>query len=182
MPDLSNARCAPVLVPSAGVKLLPAIARFSVRGGSQVMTAAGSVLGLALSADACRSVRNGDRAALWLGPDEQLLVTPVAEGDDIGRRLAEALTGLPGSVVDIGHRQIALEVRGPHAQAVLSVGCPLDLDPGTFPVGMCTRTVLGKAAVALWRTQADTFHVEVGRSFADYVSRFLAEAGCEFAC
>jgi sarcosine oxidase subunit gamma len=46
---------------------------------------------------------------------------------------------------------------------------------------MCTRTVLGKADIVLWRTAADSFHVEVWRSFADYASHFLAEASRELA-
>jgi heterotetrameric sarcosine oxidase gamma subunit len=37
--------------------------------------------------------------------------------------------------------------------------------------------VLGKCDIVLWRTGAAAFHVEVWRSFADYASRFLAEAG-----
>jgi heterotetrameric sarcosine oxidase gamma subunit len=37
--------------------------------------------------------------------------------------------------------------------------------------------VLGKCDIVLWRTAAAAFHVEVWRSFADYASRFLAEAG-----
>jgi len=48
-------------------------------------------------------------------------------------------------------------------------------------VGMCTRTVLGKADIVLWRTGPDSFHVEVWRSFADYVARFLTEAARELA-
>jgi sarcosine oxidase, subunit gamma len=46
---------------------------------------------------------------------------------------------------------------------------------------MCTRTVLAKAEIVLWRISQDVFHVEVWRSFADYVSRFLAEVAREFA-
>jgi sarcosine oxidase subunit gamma len=41
---------------------------------------------------------------------------------------------------------------------------------------MCTRTVLAKAEVVLWRTAAETFRLEVWRSFVAYVSQFLAEA------
>jgi sarcosine oxidase subunit gamma len=42
---------------------------------------------------------------------------------------------------------------------------------------MCTRTVLGKCDIVLWRRAVDAFRIEVWRSFADYASRFLAEAG-----
>ena len=62
---------------------------------------------------------------------------------------------------------------------LLNAGCPLDLDPSAFPVGMCTRTVLAKAEIVLWRTRQDQFHIEVWRSFADYVSSFLAEVARE---
>jgi len=60
---------------------------------------------------------------------------------------------------------------------LLSAGCPLDLDERAFPVGMCTRTVLAKAEVVVWRTATETFRIEVARSFVTYVSEFLAEAG-----
>ena len=67
-------------------------------------------------------------------------------------------------------------VPGPQAALLLSSGCPLDLDAHAFPVGMCTRTMLAKAEVVLWRTAAEAFHLEVWRSFAPYVTQFLAEA------
>ena len=51
-----------------------------------------------------------------------------------------------------------------------------NLDASAFPVGMCTRTVLAKAEVVLWRTAAEAFRLEVARSFVSYVAEFLAEA------
>jgi sarcosine oxidase subunit gamma len=135
------------------------------------------VLGLNISDIACRSASAGVRTALWLGPDEQLLLAPLADGDVIARQLRESLGALPHSLVDVSHRQIALEVSGLQAQNVLNAGCPLDLHLESFPVGACTRTVLGKCDIVLWRTGATAFHIEVWRSFAEYASRFLAEAG-----
>jgi sarcosine oxidase, subunit gamma len=44
---------------------------------------------------------------------------------------------------------------------------------------MCTRTVLAKAEIVLWRRAHDSFHLEVWRSFAGYVSGVLAEAARE---
>jgi len=146
------------------------------------MASAGAALGLALSSIACRADSRGTRAALWLGPDEQLLLAPEAEGVEIASQLESALAALPHSLVDVSHRQIALELSGPYASTALSVGCPLDLYVAAFPVGMCTRTILGKADIVLWRTDTEVFHLEVWRSFADYLSRYLAEAARELAC
>jgi sarcosine oxidase subunit gamma len=177
MADLSTARQPPALIPSSSVQLLPPAARFVLRGNPTVMAAAGAALGLNISDIACRSASVGARAALWLGPDEQLLLAPLADGQLIARQLGESLSALPHSLVDVSHRQIAFEVTGSQAQNILNAGCPLDLHLESFPVGTCTRTVLGKCDIVLWRTGATTFHVEVWRSFADYASRFLAEAG-----
>jgi sarcosine oxidase, subunit gamma len=160
--------------------LLPAT-RYILRGGPDVMNAAGRALALSLSQIACRAATGAPSglAALWLGPDEQLLLGP--EASDIGAALQSALRDLPHSLVDVSHRQTAFEVSGPRSTLLLNAGCPLDLDPSAFPVGMCTRTVLAKAEIVLWRTSQDVFHVEVWRSFADYVSRFLVEVAREFA-
>ena len=132
---------------------------------------------MGIPAEACRALTREGRAALWLGPDEWLLIAPVAQGASVAEQLATALAGLPHSLVDVGHRQSGCELRGPAAATLLSAGCPLDLDERAFPVGMCTRTVLAKAEVVLWRTATETFRIEVARSFVAYVSEFLAEAG-----
>jgi sarcosine oxidase subunit gamma len=80
----------------------------------------------------------------------------------------------------VSHRQVALEIFGPHATVILSGACPLDLQASKFPVQMCTRTVLGKAQIVLWRTAPDAFHVEVWRSFQAYAQALLREIGREF--
>jgi sarcosine oxidase, subunit gamma len=172
-------RAAPQITACALVRALPSATRYVLRGNPQVMTAAGTALGLTISQAACRAATNGTVAALWLGPDEQLVLAP--ETADLVPTLAEALRDLSHSLVEVSHRQIALEISGTHAAAVLNAGCPLDLDLSAFPVGMCTRTVFAKAEIVLWRTDETVFHVEVWRSFASYVTEFLAEVAREFA-
>jgi sarcosine oxidase subunit gamma len=173
-------RRAPQITTCALVRALPPASRYILRGNPQVMTAAGAALGLTISQIACRAATNGSQAAaLWLGPDEQLLIGP--ESADLAATLQPVLRELPHSLVEVSHRQIALEISGPHAAAVLNAGCPLDLDSSAFPVGMCTRTVFAKAEIVLWRTDETVFHVEVWRSFTSYVTEFLAEVAREFA-
>jgi len=173
----SALRQVPKITASALVSPLPPATRYVLRGNAQVMLAAGAALGLEISSAACRAAVNGEVAALWLGPDEQLLLAP--EGRELAATLATALRDLPHALVEVSHRQTSLEVRGPQAAILLNAGCPLDLDPGAFPVGMCTRTVLAKAEIVLWRTSEEVFHVEVWRSFAPYVTDFLAEVARE---
>jgi sarcosine oxidase subunit gamma len=161
----------------------PAAARFILRARPAAQIAAAGVLGFSLPVVACRSASSGDIAALWLGPDEWLLLAPEAEGELLASSLAVALAGLPHSLVDVGHRQVGLILDGRRAADVLSSGCPLDLDLdiGAFPVGMCTRTVLDKAEIVLWRTGPEAWRLEVWRSFESYVRGKLGEAAREYA-
>ena len=167
--------------PGAGalvsVGLVPPATRFSFRGGPEAADACGRVLGLVLPRDACRAAEAGDRAALWLGPDEWLLLAPEAETATLFAAIEGGLGGTPHALVDVSHRQVGFAVAGRQAPALLNAGCPLDLDPAAFPVGMCTRTVLAKCDVALWRRGPEAFRLEVNRSFADYLAEIPSGGG-----
>jgi sarcosine oxidase subunit gamma len=179
MVDLSTARQQQVVASSPILRLLPPASRLVLRGGSQVLAVAADALGLPRSETPCRGVRHGARAALWLGPDERLLIGPAEAAAEVDGLLQRALAGMAHSLVDISHAQVAFEVGGARAAMALNTGCPLDLEPASFPVDMCTRTVFAKAQVVLWRTSAETFRVETARSFAPYVTKVLAQAARE---
>ena len=155
---------------------LPHATRFILQGGSAARAAAGEAFGVPLPATACRANAREGRAALWLGPDEHLLLSPPGDREALIAGLESALAGLAHSLVEVSQRQVAMRVSGPRASTILNTGCPLDLDPAVFPPGMCTRTLLGKAEIVIWRTGAEAFHLEVWRSFADYVLAWLREA------
>ncbi len=80
------------------------------------------------------------------------------------------------SAVGISHRNVAFTVSGENAEEVLSAGCPQNLSLATFPVGACSRTILGKVEVVIYRIAPDAFRVECWRSFSDYVRDFLEDA------
>jgi sarcosine oxidase subunit gamma len=152
----------------------PPAMRFVLRGGEAVRVACGMVFGAEPPSELGPAGEGGGRAALWLGPDEWLLIA--ADAADIGGVLESVLEGTAHSLVDVSHRQIGLIASGPAVARVLNAGCPLDLDPHAFPVGMATRTLFDKVEIVLWRRAETTFHVEVWRSFALYVVGSLAEA------
>ncbi len=165
MPDVAN-----------WLRELPPAARFVFQGGQAARETAGRAFGVALPMAACRASTIGERSALWLGPDEHLLLAPAETGSHIHAEISTALAGLAHSLVDVSDRQFAYTVTGPDARDVLASGCPLDLDPDAFPVDMCTRTLFGKSEIVLWRRRAEEYHLEVARSFSDYVLGWMREA------
>ena len=179
MPDLTGLRIHPLatIAASSGAAALggvalsaaPAASRYILRGEATV-SPAGAVLGLTIPTRPCTTALVGDHAALWLGPDEWLLLLPAMHDTT---SLAAALTGIPCSLVDVSHRQTAIILEGPGAADTLNAAVPMDLSNAAFPVGMCVRTIFEKAEIVLWRTGLDRFHVEVWRSFGPYVWELL---------
>lgn len=153
---------------------LPFATRLILRGGADVVSPVAEAFGVAPPTKPLGSADSGERAALWLGPDEWLLIAE--DGADVQAKLEAALGGVFHSLVDVSHRQVGLSVEGPGAARLLAAGCPLDLDLRAFPVGMSTRTLMVKAEIGLWRREENVFRIEVLRSFAPYVARILDEA------
>ena len=135
----------PVARPSSVVQMavLAPTTRLSVRAGPAAATAIGLALGVLLPTVPCRSMISRDRAALWLGPDEWLIVAPEA-ASDLAVQAMRAVGEHPVSVVDVSHRSQTLELTGARAAWCLNAFCALDLGTAAFPVGMCTRTIFGQ--------------------------------------
>jgi sarcosine oxidase, subunit gamma len=167
---------------SAAVSILPArpAARLSLRAPEESVGSLSRALKvpLPMTPKAATFAKGSDfggkggRAALWLGPDEWLIVDDAAGNLVADCAKAKALH----SAVDISHRNVAILVSGPAAEDVVSAGCPQDLSLETFPVGAASRTILGKIEIVLLRTAKDGFRVECWRSFSDYAFTFLTEA------
>lgn len=160
--------------PNVTVTPAPPAARLSLRAPEDSVNSLSRALGVTLprTPKTTATAKSGGRAALWLGPDEWLVI------DEAGANLAgdAARAKSLHSAVDVSHRNVAIMVKGPGAEACVAAGCPQDLSLFAFPVGACSRTVLGKVEIVLWRIADESFRVEVWRSFSEYAFGFLAEA------
>jgi sarcosine oxidase, subunit gamma len=118
----------------------------------------------------------GDRRALWLGPDEWLIVGPEGQQAAIQEALRVGLDDALGSIVDVSANRTVLEIRGARAPDVLAHGISIDLDPRSSGSGGCAQTLLAKAQVIIeWREEF-AFEVYVRTSFADYLATWLLDA------
>ncbi|HKF96690.1 MAG TPA: sarcosine oxidase subunit gamma family protein, partial [Steroidobacteraceae bacterium] len=104
MRELTAARRPPQFLALPGFEALAPAARYILRGGDAVRQCAQAVAGVGFSMQACRALTEGERAVLWLGPDEWLLIAPEAEGAALASSLEAALAHLPHSLVDVSHR------------------------------------------------------------------------------
>src|SRR5215469_4756309 len=97
---------------ATAIHILPRIGRFVFRGRADAVAAVGDPYGVGLPRQACRAALAGTRTALWLGPDEWLLLLPESEAESCAAALSRALAGFSHSLVDISHRHVGLQITG----------------------------------------------------------------------
>ena len=160
---------------------IPFVEMLNVRGNpgdARFTQAVLAATGLALPTQPNTASMGHQRQLLWLGPDEWLLKLRDGQGDPMESALRAALQGQHCSLVQVGSGNTTLTVRGPAAADLLSRGCPLDLHPRVFAAGALAQTHIAKAGATVLCVQAGTsFELTVRRSFADYLFRWLCEAG-----
>lgn len=165
------------VTPFVSVTPKAAMTRLNLRAPEKSQAALTKALGITLPQKPKQSAEKKGRHALWLGPDEWLIL-------DEGEADLMAAAGKAKAfhaATDISHRNVAFDVKGAQAVDCLGSGCPHDLRLSNFPVGACSRTICGKAEVVLYRVGEDHFHVEVWQSFAEYLFDLLDESARSLA-
>jgi sarcosine oxidase subunit gamma len=117
----------------------------------------------------------GGREALWLGPNEWLVVGHPGSAREIVEDLERSLEGLDHSVVDVSADKAVVELTGDRRTDLLARGCGLDLHPRSWRDGMCAQTLLARVPVLLQERERAT-RVFVRASFAGHLVSWLAQA------
>jgi sarcosine oxidase, subunit gamma len=136
-------------------------------------TPAARALDLPLEANTVRA--DGERHALWLSPDEWLVVEPGGDPVAIARKLEACPDGWV-TTVDLSSNRVAFEA----TRTVLEGGCSLDLHPRVFGPGRCAQTLLARAPVIVEALPSGRFRVFARASFAGYVRGWLDDAAGAF--
>jgi sarcosine oxidase subunit gamma len=187
---------------AAGVEIweLPFTTQLNLRVDPEpaAISAVATASGVTLSTAPNRVATGSGVRAIWLGPDEWLIVEPADEGSAavavpaaraLGSKRAAGSRGVVtaaalgaavaragGSVIDVSAHRTVLRIAGPRAAEILAHGCSIDLHPRAFEAGACAQTLLARVDVILERTGPEDFEVFVRSSFAAYLVDWLRNA------
>jgi len=182
MASSATVRSALGAVSHVNVSLLerPLLGYLNLRGSPEAegfLAAVEQAISVSLPTEANTFVTAADRTAVWLGPDEWLLITPPDQQGGVEQALHAALTGQHVVVTDVSSGYASIEIGGAGARDLLAKGCTIDLHPRAFGVGRSAQTLLAKASVMILQTgEVPTFQITVRRSFAMYLWQWLADA------
>jgi sarcosine oxidase subunit gamma len=134
-----------------------------------------------------------DLTAIWLAPDEFLLVSGVRSAEWMLEIIRGSLEGDGQGgdgrggdgravVVDVSAQRTALALSGPQSRDLLAGGCSADLSAEAAPTGTTVQTMLAQAGVIILVTDADAgaFLLLVRASFADYLATWLTTGAVEY--
>lgn len=126
-----------------------------------------------------QSTAKGDWRLRWLTPDEWLLTGPGDAAFEMENALRAHLSG-HYAVINVSGGQTLLQLSGAHVKTLLMKSCPYDIHDRNFPVGKVVSTIFAKSQATLCRLDDDVWELVIRRSFADYIWRWLLDAGAEF--
>jgi sarcosine oxidase subunit gamma len=119
---------------------------------------------------------NGERGAVWMSPDELLLLVPHGAAEAGVEALSRALGGEHHLATNVSDARVVFTVTGEGAREVLGKLTPADLHPDAFGPGQVRRTRLAQVPAAFWMRDARSFDVVAFRSVAAYVFDILKGA------
>lgn len=170
---------------NAGVHFseLPFWGHLNLRGDSRseaFVDAVRSALALTLPVIPNTSCIATGVAALWLGPDEFLILTPPGGETEALGRLEPRLLGHHYALTDISGGETIIDLSGSRVTDLLAKGCSVDFDVRAFRAGNCVQTHVAKANVLIWQPhEPQTFELIVRRSFAEYLALWIEDAAQE---
>ncbi|MFQ5970978.1 MAG: sarcosine oxidase subunit gamma [Alphaproteobacteria bacterium] len=163
---------------STAIREAPYLDKLNLRldsSDAEVVRTVRTATGCELPREPNTTATAGALSALWLGPDEWLLVAPDGGLAGIETAMREALAGRHHAITDVSAERTVLELAGDMAREVLAKGLSLDLD--RLDPGTCAETALARAQIILHpRDARPTYHIYVRNSFAGYLASWLIDA------
>ena len=144
-------------------------------GDTGVKSAATGVAGVDMPGPLSASAV-GDRALLWMAPDELLILLPRGEAGDAVATIRTALAGTHHLAADVSDARAVFGVTGARARETLQKLTPADLRPAAFGPGHCRRTRLAQVPAALWMVDETRVDLVCFRSVARYVFDLISNA------
>ncbi len=141
------------------------------------MTTAKAVLGLDLPKAPRTTTSWGDTKALWLSPDQWLILCPGDKAQAVTEQLSTALKSIHHLAVNVSDMRAIIRVEGEHARTTVMKGTSIDLTHGDYPTGTIRRMKFAEVGALLHIVEENVIDVYVFRSYAVYAWEFLLKAG-----
>jgi sarcosine oxidase subunit gamma len=157
--------------------------KLNLRGKSRnFLTTIGKNINIILPIEANTSSSSDNYTAIWLSPDEWMIVsnnTVIKENNDyeIEKLLFNKIskTNL-GSVTDVTDQLVTNNLSGEKIFDLLSTGCPFDFNNFKSKKGASTQTLLTHIDVIIHHNEINSVNLFVRRSFSEHLMSWINDS------
>ena len=165
------------------IREISPIMKLNLRGKKrEFFTTVGKNLNMILPTEANTSTTSDKLTAIWLSPDEWMIVSNELVNKDTNKyELNEILfnsiskTNL-GAVTDVTDQFVQLELKGKNIYEIFSAGCPFNFNEFKEKIGSTTQTVLNHIDVILHHKEENVVNIFVRRSFAEHLWSWIEDS------
>ena len=165
------------------IREISPIMKLNLRGKKrEFFTTVGKNLNMILPTEANTSTTSDKLTAIWLSPDEWMIVSNELVNKDTNKyELNEILfnsiskTNL-GAVIDVTDQFVQLELKGKNIYKIFSAGCPFNFNEFKEKKGSTTQTVLNHIDVILHHKEENVVNIFVRRSFAEHLWSWIEDS------
>ena len=165
------------------IREISPIMKLNLRGKKrEFFTTVGKNLNMILPTEANTSTTSDKLTAIWLSPDEWMIVSNELVNKDTNKyELNEILfnsiskTNL-GAVIDVTDQFVQLELKGKNIYKIFSAGCPFNFNEFKEKKGSTTQTVLNHIDVILHHKEENVVNLFVRRSFAEHLWSWIEDS------
>ena len=161
------------------------ISKINLRGNlenKEFTNKIGKILGMILPNEACVTSKKEKFTALWLGPNEWLLVsndsiTNESNNYELERVLFDNISkDNLGSVTNVSDNFTIFSLSGSNIFEILSKSCPFNFDSRDFGNNNVVQTLLNHIDVSIHRKSENDVDLYVRRSFASYLWNWIKDS------
>ena len=168
---------------SVSIKEISPVIKINVRGKKrEFLTNIGKNLNMILPTEANTSSTSDKLTAIWLSPDEWMIVSNELSNEDNNKyklynTLFDSISKKNlGSVVDVSDQFVQLELKGKNIYEMFSAGSPFNFNEFKEKKGSTTQTVLNHIDVILHHKEENTVNLFVRRSFAQHLWDWIGDS------
>ena len=165
------------------IKPIGPIMKINLRGAKrEFLAAAGKTLGLILPNDPNTSTSSEKLTAMWLSPDEWLIISNniIEKQNDIYELENSLINSISkaklGSVVNVTDHFIVINLEGNKVYDILSSECPFNFEKFKKEKGSVVQTIFAHIDIIIHHRNTNNLNLFVKRSFSEHLFSWMKDS------
>ena len=165
------------------MKEIKPVMKLIIRGKTKnFITAIGKSLNMILPTEANTSTSGETLTALWLSPDEWMLLSNKQLSDDTNTYEAEdnLINNISkvnlGAITDVSDQFVMINIKGSKVFDLFATGSPFNFNEFKDKKGSVVQTILSHIDVIIYHTEINEVNLLVRRSFSEHLYSWINDS------